>query len=76
MYGGGGGGASPELLYEECIQPLVAGLFAGFNATCLAYGQARPGASATRALSLKVRLCAKGGLRAYPRLHADARWEI
>ena len=37
----GGGGASPDLLYEQCIQPLVAGLFSGFNATCLAYGQAR-----------------------------------
>ena len=67
VYGGGGGGASPELLYEECIQPLVAGLFAGFNATCLAYGQARRGAPATRALSSKALLCAIGGLHMPPR---------
>ncbi|KAK9835062.1 hypothetical protein WJX81_008045 [Elliptochloris bilobata] len=43
----GGGGASPELLYEQCIQPLVAGLFSGFNATCLAYGQTGSGKTYT-----------------------------
>ena len=45
----GGGGASPDLLYEQCIQPLVAGLFSGFNATCLAYGQARLNAAERKA---------------------------
>ncbi len=69
VYGGGGGGASPELLYEECIQPLVAGLFAGFNATCLAYGQARRGASATsRARSARRPFCVQRG--ACERAHA------
>jgi hypothetical protein len=29
-------------LFDDCVRPLVAGLLSGFNATVLAYGQARP----------------------------------
>ena len=35
---GGGNGADPTTLYDECVQPLVEGLFSGYNATVFAYG--------------------------------------
>ncbi|KAK8544235.1 hypothetical protein V6N13_034598 [Hibiscus sabdariffa] len=35
-----GNGASPSTsIFEECVAPLVDGLFQGYNATVLAYGQ-------------------------------------
>lgn len=35
-----GSTASPSAsMYEECVAPLVDGLFQGYNATVLAYGQ-------------------------------------
>eukprot|EP00898_Chlorokybus_atmophyticus_P006628 jgi/Chlat1/6967/Chrsp52S06648 len=36
-------------IYDECIAPLVAGLFDGFNATILAYGQTGSGKTHTMA---------------------------
>lgn len=35
----GGGGAQSSAMFEECISPLIDGLFQGYNATVLAYGQ-------------------------------------
>ena len=43
----GGGGASPDRLYDQCVQPLVAGLFKGYNACCFAYGQTGSGKTYT-----------------------------
>lgn len=36
---GSGGGDSAENLYPDCVQPLVDGLFKGYNATVFAYGE-------------------------------------
>lgn len=44
---GGVGGADPGLLYEQCVRPLVAGLFRGYNACCFAYGQTGSGKTYT-----------------------------
>ena len=35
----GNGGSPSSAMFEECIAPLVDGLFQGYNATVLAYGQ-------------------------------------
>lgn len=35
----GSGGAPSSTMFEECISPLIDGLFQGYNATVLAYGQ-------------------------------------
>lgn len=35
----GSTGSPPHLMFEECVAPLVDGLFQGYNATVLAYGQ-------------------------------------
>lgn len=35
----GNGGSPSSAMFEECIVPLVNGLFQGYNATVLAYGQ-------------------------------------
>lgn len=35
----GNGGSPSSEMFEECVAPLVDGLFQGFNATVLAYGQ-------------------------------------
>jgi hypothetical protein len=44
VYGGGTSGAQPAgMLYEQCVQPLVDGLFKGYNATVFAYGQTGSG---------------------------------
>jgi kinesin family protein 4/21/27 len=43
----GGMGQPSDLLYPECIQPLVASLFKGYNATVLAYGQTGSGKTFT-----------------------------
>jgi len=39
----GGGGVPEECLYSNCVEPLVQGLFKGYNATTLAYGQTGSG---------------------------------
>lgn len=36
---GSGGGADALDLYPDCVQPLVEGLFKGYNATVFAYGE-------------------------------------
>lgn len=43
----GSGGTSPDQLYDQCVQPLVAGLFKGYNACCFAYGQTGSGKTYT-----------------------------
>ena len=43
----GGGGEAPDQLYVQCVQPLVAGLFKGYNACCFAYGQTGSGKTYT-----------------------------
>ena len=35
----GNGGTPSSSMFEECVAPLVDGLFQGYNATVLAYGQ-------------------------------------
>lgn len=40
----GSGGRREDVLYESCVQPLVDGLFKGYNATVFAYGQTGSGA--------------------------------
>ena len=40
---GSPGGAPPAELYQQCVQPLVEGLFKGYNATVFAYGQTGSG---------------------------------
>lgn len=35
----GSGGAPSPTIFEDCISPLIHGLFQGYNATVLAYGQ-------------------------------------
>ncbi|XP_022856590.1 kinesin-like protein KIN-4A, partial [Olea europaea var. sylvestris] len=40
-------------MYEECVSPLVDGLFQGYNATVLAYGQTGSGKTYTMGTSLK-----------------------
>ncbi len=37
----------PAFLYEQCVQPLVNGLFKGYNACCFAYGQTGSGKTYT-----------------------------
>lgn len=37
--------AAPTTLYDRCIQPLVDGIFRGYNATVFAYGEPTAGAS-------------------------------
>ncbi|KAL0360918.1 UNVERIFIED_CONTAM: Kinesin-like protein KIN-4A [Sesamum radiatum] len=51
VYGSTG---SPSIaMYEECVAPLVDGLFQGYNATVLAYGQTGSGKTYTMGTSLK-----------------------
>ena len=44
---GGGLGKRSDLLYDECVAPLVDGLFGGYNATVFAYGQTGSGKTYT-----------------------------
>lgn len=37
----GNSGSPSSAMFEECIAPLVDGLFQGYNATVLAYGQVK-----------------------------------
>ena len=46
VYGGDLGQAS-SLLYDDCVSPLVDGLFSGYNATVFAYGQTGSGKTYT-----------------------------
>lgn len=39
----GGQGDPEESLYSNCVEPLVDGLFKGYNATVFAYGQTGSG---------------------------------
>ncbi|EFJ12705.1 hypothetical protein SELMODRAFT_40499, partial [Selaginella moellendorffii] len=43
----GGGGSSPSSIFDQCVRPLVEGLFQGYNATVLAYGQTGSGKTYT-----------------------------
>ncbi|XP_028764119.1 kinesin-like protein KIN-4A isoform X2 [Neltuma alba] len=43
----GNGGSPSSAMFEECITPLVDGLFQGYNATVLAYGQTGSGKTYT-----------------------------
>ncbi|KAL9680912.1 hypothetical protein QQ045_012693 [Rhodiola kirilowii] len=43
----GSTGSSPSAIFEECVSPLVDGLFQGYNATVLAYGQTGSGKTYT-----------------------------
>ncbi|VFQ62323.1 unnamed protein product [Cuscuta campestris] len=46
-------GSIPSSMYEECIAPLVDGLFQGYNATVLAYGQTGSGKTYTMGTAFK-----------------------
>lgn len=37
----GNNGSPSSAMFEECVAPLVDGLFQGYNATVLAYGQVK-----------------------------------
>ncbi|VFQ86841.1 unnamed protein product [Cuscuta campestris] len=46
-------GSTPSSMYEECVAPLVDGLFQGYNATVLAYGQTGSGKTYTMGTAFK-----------------------
>ncbi|EEF29115.1 kinesin-like protein KIN-4A isoform X2 [Ricinus communis] len=49
----GNGGSPSSSMFEECVAPLVDGLFQGYNATVLAYGQTGSGKTYTMGTSLR-----------------------
>ncbi|KAG7565137.1 Kinesin motor domain [Arabidopsis suecica] len=49
----GSNGSPSSLMFEECVAPLVDGLFHGYNATVLAYGQTGSGKTYTMGTALK-----------------------
>ncbi|KAF2283754.1 hypothetical protein GH714_014887 [Hevea brasiliensis] len=49
----GNGGSPSSAMFEECVAPLVDGLFQGYNATVLAYGQTGSGKTYTMGTSFK-----------------------
>ncbi|KAK6115930.1 hypothetical protein DH2020_008199 [Rehmannia glutinosa] len=49
----GSTGSPSTEMYDECVSPLVDGLFQGYNATVLAYGQTGSGKTYTMGTSLK-----------------------
>ncbi|KAK9271250.1 hypothetical protein L1049_026840 [Liquidambar formosana] len=49
----GSTGSSSSAIFEECIAPLVDGLFQGYNATVLAYGQTGSGKTYTMGTGFK-----------------------
>ncbi|KAG8377564.1 hypothetical protein BUALT_Bualt08G0046200 [Buddleja alternifolia] len=49
----GSSGSPSTAMYEECVAPLVDGLFQGYNATVLAYGQTGSGKTYTMGTSLR-----------------------
>ena len=50
----GSTGSPSSAMFEECVAPLVDGLFQGYNATVLAYGQVKKALSSPRSCLLKV----------------------
>ncbi|XVE82831.1 hypothetical protein DITRI_Ditri16bG0037200 [Diplodiscus trichospermus] len=49
----GNGGSPSSSMFEECVFPLVDGLFQGYNATVLAYGQTGSGKTYTMGTAIK-----------------------
>ncbi|XP_022740221.1 kinesin-like protein KIN-4A [Durio zibethinus] len=49
----GNGGSPSTSMFEECVAPLVEGLFQGYNATVLAYGQTGSGKTYTMGTAIK-----------------------
>ncbi|XP_065880372.1 kinesin-like protein KIN-4A [Euphorbia lathyris] len=49
----GSSGSPSTSMFEECVSPLVEGLFQGYNATVLAYGQTGSGKTYTMGTSFK-----------------------
>ncbi|KAI3758897.1 hypothetical protein L6452_06470 [Arctium lappa] len=49
----GSTGTPPSAMFEECVSPLVDGLFQGYNATVLAYGQTGSGKTYTMGSGFK-----------------------
>ncbi|XP_021301204.1 kinesin-like protein KIN-4A isoform X1 [Herrania umbratica] len=49
----GNGGSPSSSMFEECVAPLVDGLFQGYNATVLAYGQTGSGKTYTMGTAMK-----------------------
>uniref|UniRef100_A0A2P2M7H7 Kinesin-like protein n=1 Tax=Rhizophora mucronata TaxID=61149 RepID=A0A2P2M7H7_RHIMU len=49
----GSTGSSSSAMFEECVTPLVDGLFQGYNATVLAYGQTGSGKTYTMGTGFK-----------------------
>lgn len=49
----GSTGSPPSAMFEECVAPLVDGLFQGYNATVLAYGQTGSGKTYTMGTGFK-----------------------
>ncbi|KAJ8763243.1 hypothetical protein K2173_026144 [Erythroxylum novogranatense] len=49
----GSTGSPPSAMFEECVAPLVDGLFHGYNATVLAYGQTGSGKTYTMGTGFK-----------------------
>ncbi|XP_076920074.1 kinesin-like protein KIN-4A isoform X1 [Bidens hawaiensis] len=56
----GSTGSPPSAMFEECVSPLVDGLFQGYNATVLAYGQTGSGKTYTMGTGFKD--CCQTGL--------------
>eukprot|EP00850_Spirogloea_muscicola_P022203 SM000282S10606 [mRNA] locus=s282:44313:52164:- [translate_table: standard] len=50
----GGRGSPPSHMFDECVLPLVYGLFEGYNATVLAYGQTGSGKTYTMGTAYAV----------------------
>ncbi|XVE87082.1 hypothetical protein DITRI_Ditri18aG0087800 [Diplodiscus trichospermus] len=49
----GNGGSPSSSMFQECVAPLVEGLFQGYNATVLAYGQTGSGKTYTMGTAIK-----------------------
>ncbi|XWS41870.1 hypothetical protein CRYUN_Cryun17cG0119800 [Craigia yunnanensis] len=49
----GNGGSPSSFMFQECVAPLVEGLFRGYNATVLAYGQTGSGKTYTMGTAMK-----------------------
>lgn len=56
----GNGGFPSALMFEECVAPLVEGLFQGYNGTVLAYGQTGSGKTYTMGTGFKDGNCKSG----------------
>ena len=49
-----GAGPTEKALYDQCVEPLVNGLLAGYNATVLAYGQTGSGEAHTMGFRVRA----------------------